>query len=71
MGSWRRVLVDDMVPVDSDDKILLPMTTNQSEMWPFLLAKGLMKIASLTWNVRQEIVDFHPIAYLTGNKNRY
>lgn len=66
MGSWRRVVVDDMVPIDADGRLLLPMTTNPSVMWPFLLAKGLLKIASLTWSIEQETVDFHPVASLTG-----
>ena len=66
MGCWRRILVDDTVPVDKDGGLLLPCTFNNFELWPMLLAKALLKVASLTWTERREIVDFHPVACLTG-----
>ncbi|RLU20236.1 hypothetical protein DMN91_006843 [Ooceraea biroi] len=66
MGCWRRILVDDTIPVDKDSRPLLPCTSNNFELWPMLLAKALLKIASQTWTERREIVDFHPIACLTG-----
>ncbi|CAL1678749.1 unnamed protein product [Lasius platythorax] len=66
MGCWRRVLVDDTVPVNKGGRPLLPCTSNNFELWPMLLAKALLKVASLTWTEHREIVDFHPIACLTG-----
>lgn len=65
-GCWRRILIDDTVPVDKDGRSLLPYTSNNFELWPMLLAKALLKVASLTWNGIREIVEFHPIACLTG-----
>lgn len=66
MGCWRRILVDDIIPVDKSGRPLLPCTSNNFELWPMLLAKALLKIASLTWTEHREIIDFHPIACLTG-----
>ncbi|KAG5317869.1 ADGB protein, partial [Pseudoatta argentina] len=66
MGCWRRILVDDIIPVDKDGKPLLPRTSNNFELWPMLLAKALLKLVSLTWTRRREIVDFHPITCFTG-----
>lgn len=36
------------------------------EIWPFLLSKALLKIASLTWSDKEEIVDFDIVHCLTG-----
>ena len=47
MGCWRKVLVDDNVPFDSFGRPLLPVSTNSLELWPLLLSKALLKIASL------------------------
>ncbi|XP_025156991.1 androglobin-like [Harpegnathos saltator] len=66
MGCWRRIAVDDIIPIDQNGTSLLPRTSNNTELWPMLLAKALLKIASLTWTERREIVDFHPISCLTG-----
>ncbi|KAL2715424.1 androglobin-like [Vespula squamosa] len=66
LGYWRRIVVDDFIPVDKAGKPLLPTTGNNFEIWPLLLAKALLKIASLTWTQRSEIVDFNPVSCLTG-----
>lgn len=105
MGCWRKVTVDDNLPVDPTDHVLLPSiaqpdkvkqpeadvsssqttTTKKTDksakkkaekkeepkaptvqLWPFVLSKALLKIASLTWNDREEIVDFDIIHCLTG-----
>ena len=47
MGCWRKVLVDDNIPFDSFGRPLLPVSTNSLELWPLLLSKALLKIASL------------------------
>ena len=69
MGCWRRILVDDIIPVDKNGKPLLPCTSNNFELWPMLLAKALLKLVSLTWTRHREIVDFHPITCFTGEHN--
>ncbi|KAK1117457.1 hypothetical protein K0M31_016661 [Melipona bicolor] len=66
LGAWRRILVDDMIPVNKKKTPLLPRTGNDFELWPMLLAKALLKLCSLTWTDYYEIVDFHPVACLTG-----
>ncbi|XP_016148786.1 androglobin [Sinocyclocheilus grahami] len=69
MGSWRKITVDDMLPFDKDDNLLLPATTNQSEIWPMLLAKGILKVASTDIPVSgsgREFGEFTVIHCLTG-----
>ena len=46
-GCWRKILVDDLLPFDENDQLLLPATTLSHELWPMLLAKALIKVASL------------------------
>lgn len=65
LGTWRRIVVDDMIPVNKEKLPLLPRTNNNFELWPMILSKALLKLCSLTWN-NYEIIDFHPIACLTG-----
>lgn len=45
-GCWRKITVDDSLPFDKENNLLLPATTNQAELWPVLLAKGLIKLAN-------------------------
>lgn len=74
MGKWRKVTVDDSIPVDHQGHVLLPLThlataTNPTayiEAWPLLLAKALVKISLLTEESIEEIPMFHPIQCLTG-----
>lgn len=47
MGCWRKVLVDDNIPFDALGRPLLPVSSNPLELWPLLLSKALLKIASL------------------------
>lgn len=47
MGTWRKIIVDDLIPVDEKGEILIPMTSIQGELWPMLLTKALLKIISL------------------------
>uniref|UniRef100_A0A9J8BKH2 Androglobin n=1 Tax=Cyprinus carpio carpio TaxID=630221 RepID=A0A9J8BKH2_CYPCA len=58
-----------MLPFDKDDNLLLPATTNQSELWPMLLAKGILKVASTDTPVSgsgREFGEFTVIHCLTG-----
>uniref|UniRef100_A0A1I8FX77 RNase H domain-containing protein n=1 Tax=Macrostomum lignano TaxID=282301 RepID=A0A1I8FX77_9PLAT len=47
LGQWRKIYVDDSLPLDENDNILLPMTARQNELWPMLLTKALIKVAAL------------------------
>ncbi|XP_028253697.1 androglobin [Parambassis ranga] len=46
MGCWRKITVDDSMPYDEENNLLLPATTCHSELWPMLLAKALIKVAN-------------------------
>ena len=48
-GCWRKIVVDDTLPFDENDRLLLPATTLQQEVWPMLLAKALIKVASVEY----------------------
>ncbi|XP_007547579.1 androglobin isoform X1 [Poecilia formosa] len=68
MGSWRKITVDDNMPFDEENNLLLPASTCQSEIWPMLLAKALIKIASTipVFRVGGDMSDFTFIHSLTG-----
>ncbi|XP_057209909.1 androglobin [Triplophysa rosa] len=69
MGWWRKIVVDDMLPFDKDNNLLLPATVNQSELWPMVLAKGILKLASTDVPVLssgRELGEFTVIHSLTG-----
>lgn len=60
----------DVSTKNSRIKIRLPDDAKKEnkvvELWPFLLAKALLKIASLTWYEDREVVDFDVLQCLTG-----
>lgn len=56
-----------MIPVNKEKLPLLPRTNNNFELWPMILSKALLKLSSLTSN-SCEIIDFHPVACLTGKE---
>ncbi|KAK2856208.1 hypothetical protein Q5P01_004943 [Channa striata] len=68
MGCWRKITVDDYMPFDEDNNLLLPASTLQSELWPMLLAKALIKVANtnIVPEGSGEIGDFTFIHILTG-----
>ncbi|ESO89380.1 hypothetical protein LOTGIDRAFT_229226 [Lottia gigantea] len=69
MGCWRKIYVDDLLPFDENDQLLLPATMLQHELWPMLLTKALIKVASLDYtggNNSSEFGDFNVIQTLTG-----
>ncbi|XP_044146626.1 androglobin isoform X3 [Bufo gargarizans] len=68
MGCWRKVLVDDTLPFSEDDKLLLPATTCEAELWPMLLSKAIIKLASLDTNgfAKRELGEFTVLHALTG-----
>ncbi|XP_034157735.2 androglobin [Pangasianodon hypophthalmus] len=68
MGCWRKITIDDLLPFDEKNNLLLPATTNQSELWPMLLAKAVLKLASteVVQNTSRELEDFSIVRCLTG-----
>ncbi|XP_048766494.2 androglobin-like isoform X7 [Ostrea edulis] len=69
MGCWRKLIVDDAMPFDENDKLLLPATSMQHELWPMLLTKALIKVASLDYtggSQSSEFGDCSIIQCLTG-----
>ncbi|XP_060770092.1 androglobin isoform X2 [Neoarius graeffei] len=68
MGCWRKITIDDSLPFDENNNLLLPATTNQSELWPMLLAKAILKLASteVVQNTSRELEEFSIIRCLTG-----
>ncbi|XP_068580725.1 androglobin isoform X1 [Cebidichthys violaceus] len=68
MGCWRKVTVDDSMPFDEENNLLLPASTCQSELWPMLLAKALIKVANTNAGseVYGEMGEFTFIHTLTG-----
>ena len=47
MGTWRKIIIDDLMPVDEKGILLMPQTSISGEIWPLLLTKALLKIISL------------------------
>uniref|UniRef100_A0A1I8FG67 Calpain catalytic domain-containing protein n=1 Tax=Macrostomum lignano TaxID=282301 RepID=A0A1I8FG67_9PLAT len=43
VGQWRKIYVDDSLPLDECGRCLLPMTARFLELWPALLTKALIK----------------------------
>ncbi|XP_036438197.1 androglobin [Colossoma macropomum] len=68
MGCWRKITIDDSLPFDEKSNLLLPATTNQSELWPMLLTKAILKLAStdVVPSPRRELGEFTVIHCLTG-----
>lgn len=77
-GGWKRVLVDDLLPIDKDGHLLLPGTTDiqqmllgtheerQVELWPYLLFKGFCKVAILTCEKGTETINASFMSMFTG-----
>ncbi|KAJ3025852.1 UNVERIFIED_CONTAM: hypothetical protein HDU68_006578 [Siphonaria sp. JEL0065] len=49
LGCWRKVIVDDRIPVDDQNRPLLVCSPTPQEIWPLLLTKALLKIASASY----------------------
>jgi hypothetical protein len=43
-GCWRKIIIDDLIPIDDKGVVLLPQTTVIGEIWPMLLTKALLKV---------------------------
>uniref|UniRef100_A0A8B9EQN5 Androglobin n=1 Tax=Anser cygnoides TaxID=8845 RepID=A0A8B9EQN5_ANSCY len=68
MGCWRKITVDDTMPFNEEDNLLLPATTCQIELWPMLLSKAIIKLAntSIHENGKRELEEFTVLHALTG-----
>ncbi|XP_072558991.1 androglobin isoform X2 [Paramormyrops kingsleyae] len=68
MGCWRKITVDDLLPFDEENRMLLPASTVHFELWPMLLAKGIIKLANTEVGPGQarEMADFSTVHALTG-----
>ncbi|XP_053301866.1 androglobin [Pleuronectes platessa] len=66
MGSWRKIAVDDCMPFDEENHLLLPASTCQAELWPMLLAKALIKLANSNVVSEGEMGEFTFVNALTG-----
>ncbi|NWR09839.1 ADGB protein, partial [Paradoxornis webbianus] len=68
MGCWRKIVVDDTMPFSEEEKLLLPATTCQYELWPMLLAKAIIKLAntSIHETGKREMEEFTVLQTLTG-----
>ncbi|KDO17311.1 hypothetical protein SPRG_17265 [Saprolegnia parasitica CBS 223.65] len=44
LGKWRRIEVDDRLPLDKNGKVLVLSSTLSTEIWPSLLAKAIYKV---------------------------
>ncbi|KAG5887707.1 hypothetical protein JTB14_010777 [Gonioctena quinquepunctata] len=105
MGTWRKVYVDDLLPLNTTNQLMLPSLpfservfmspqiespkslksekegsakispkkkkkpTNDGgiiQLWPYILAKAIMKVASLSWSEEDELKGFDMIHCLTG-----
>ncbi|KAI9208034.1 uncharacterized protein BJ171DRAFT_636543, partial [Polychytrium aggregatum] len=49
LGSWRKITVDDRIPLDSDGRPLLMSSPAVNELWPLLLSKAVVKVAALSY----------------------
>ncbi|PNI86852.1 ADGB isoform 10, partial [Pan troglodytes] len=49
MGCWRKITIDDFLPFDEDNNLLLPATTYEFELWPMLLSKAIIKLANIEY----------------------
>lgn len=68
MGCWRKITIDDFLPFDEDNNLLLPATTCEFELWPVLLCKAIIKLANVDIHEaqRRELGEFTVIHALTG-----
>ncbi|KAM6185242.1 androglobin [Rhynchocyon petersi] len=68
MGCWRKITVDDFLPFDEDNNLLLPATTFDFELWPMILSKAIIKLANVNIHIaqRSELGEFTVIHALTG-----
>jgi hypothetical protein len=69
-GKAKLVEIDDKIPFDRYDEILLPKTNIIEELWPVIFSKAIMKLFHYKFQkenyLYEEIGDLHIIYALTG-----
>ncbi|KAI9143901.1 hypothetical protein BKA69DRAFT_1122933 [Paraphysoderma sedebokerense] len=48
-GAWRKIIVDDRIPVDAEGKPLLISSPIENEIWPLILTKAILKLACVSY----------------------
>ncbi|XP_020666074.3 androglobin isoform X1 [Pogona vitticeps] len=68
MGCWRKIIVDDAIPCNEDNSMLLPATTCEIELWPLILSKAIIKLANtdIHEDGKRELGEFTVLHALTG-----
>ncbi|XP_029449900.1 androglobin [Rhinatrema bivittatum] len=68
MGCWRKITVDDTLPFNEENCLLLPATTCEAELWPMILCKALMKLANVDTNGYERLAlgEYTVMHSLTG-----
>ncbi|NXE94779.1 ADGB protein, partial [Menura novaehollandiae] len=68
MGCWRKIIVDDTMPFNEEENLLLPATACPNELWPMLLSKAIIKVAntSIHETGKREMEEFTVLHTLTG-----
>ncbi|KAJ3390553.1 hypothetical protein HDU92_000392 [Lobulomyces angularis] len=68
LGCWRKITVDDKIPVDIEGRPLL-VSSPFGEIWPLILSKALLKVASTSFKEQDgccEYGDFDVINTIRG-----
>ncbi len=69
-GMWRKVFIDDFIPVDLEGRVLLPQSSLPRELWPMLLTKAICKVMSAVVspsdNGAELVSESALVAMLTG-----
>ncbi|KAJ3217012.1 hypothetical protein HDU67_008657 [Dinochytrium kinnereticum] len=69
LGSWRRITIDDRIPVDEQGRPLVICSPAPHEMWPMLISKALVKLATTSYKEMDgslEHGDFDALHALKG-----
>ena len=53
MGKEKKIEIDDKIPVIYG-KSLLPKSESNNEIWPYIIAKAIIKLNSPRWNDENE-----------------
>jgi hypothetical protein len=56
-GAWRRIAVDDTIPVDEEGRFLFPRSS-LPELWPLLVAKAVCRVLEPYYEVRLDLPEF-------------
>ncbi|KAL5034688.1 hypothetical protein BDV3_004205 [Batrachochytrium dendrobatidis] len=69
LGAWRKITVDDRIPIDASGKPLMISSPATTEIWPLLICKALVKAANTSFKECEgmnEAGDFDVLHCLRG-----